>query len=113
MESNLLAPPGAFRNLRLWLTFYAAKRRHTHEALQRAFAVYESGKPATLTLSLDDEQIQHLGFGHLSNVSNASALHPASLGDQDSSARSDYLAYLVCEFGSGDRCYFYVPHAMP
>lgn len=34
----------------------------THEALQGAFAVYESGKPATLTLSLDDEQIQHLGF---------------------------------------------------
>jgi hypothetical protein len=34
----------------------------THEALQKALAVYDSGKPATLTLSLEDEQIQHLGF---------------------------------------------------
>lgn len=30
-------------------------------------------------------------------------------GDQNSSASSDYQAYLVCEFRNGDRCCFYVP----
>jgi hypothetical protein len=34
-------------------------------------------------------------------------------GDQNSSASSDYQAYLVCEFRNGDRCCFYVPRENP
>jgi hypothetical protein len=34
----------------------------THEALQNAFVVYESGKTSKLPLSLEDDQIRNLGF---------------------------------------------------
>lgn len=30
-------------------------------------------------------------------------------GDPDASPSSEYTAYLICEFRSGERCYFYVP----
>lgn len=33
-------------------------------------------------------------------------------GDPNAGASSDYDAYLVCEFRSGDRCYFYAPRQM-
>lgn len=30
-------------------------------------------------------------------------------GDPNASPSSEYKAYLVCEFRTGERCYFYVP----
>jgi hypothetical protein len=55
--------PRRFPEFKAVADLFSRETKLAYEELRRAFAVYEPGGTARLTLSLEDEEISNLGFG--------------------------------------------------